>query len=134
MIEDKDLERLASRLGRDAHEHVDADRVATRVVARLREPVLRGDSWKRASWLALAAMVAGLVVGVGVFSRTPDPTTDRDQAELLVPLALEDLSTADLVDVLDSLTLEAPVHEVSARGFEDLNEAELRELLLMLEG
>jgi hypothetical protein len=135
MVEERDLERLAAQLGRDAHDHIDADRIATRVVARLHEQDRRGrPSWRRMSWIALAAAVAGLLIGITVFSREENPVVTAERVDYPVPLVLEELSTAQLSDVLDSLTFEAPVHEIQAVGFEDLNEPELRELLQMLEG
>ncbi len=49
------------------------------------------------------------------------------------PMALEELTAADLGEVLDSLTYEAPVSEFVAASLDDLDESQLRELLATLE-
>lgn len=141
-LSEQDLERLARGLGREAERRLDVEAVAARVVARLRAPAPAGE--RRLSWLwwrsplllrlaAAVAVIAGASLALrGAFwsaSREPAPRG----AVASVPL-LTDLSAEELVEVFDSLAVDAPVHPGVATGLQALDEAELRELLRRLEG
>lgn len=82
--------------------------------------------------LRLAAAVAVLVTG-GVLVREALENGSEPAAVMIAPI-LRDLSADELMEVFDSLGVEAPVHEGVAIGLESLNEAQLNELLRLLEG
>jgi len=130
------LERVAKVMGARAAARLDVERVAVGVVARLRadraEATRRKRVWWRAPMVlrlaaALAVLVTAGVLVPGVLDHRPEP------AAVIAPI-LGDLSADELTEVFDSLSIEAPVHETVAVGFEDLNEAQLQELLRLMEG
>jgi hypothetical protein len=128
------LEELARGLGQRAAGRVDPDRTADAVVAALqRDGRRRGlGRWRAVAPLATAAAVMvmiGSAVVVGSLRQVPAATVAA-----AAPPELLDLGIAELGQVLDSLDAEAPVSEMTARGWYDLSEAELRELLTTLEG
>jgi hypothetical protein len=131
-MDDNRVEGLAVRLGDGAERRVDLDRVAESVVARLRaEDTQSPTRWPGVRlWRAAAAVGVlaggGLVMRHFTMSSTPEP-------EPIGPWALEELSVPDLNEVLDSLTLDAPIHEYGAVSLDDLNETQLRELLQSME-
>lgn len=134
-MEDHEIEQLARAMGRHAGDHLDVERVAAGVVARLRadRPARRQPArawWRPPLLLRLAAALAVLVTG-GILVRGRLET--RSEPAAVMP-ALGDLSVDELTEVFDSLGLQAPVHEGVAVGLEDLNEAQLRELLRLMEG
>ena len=81
---------------------------------------------RAADRLDVERVAAGVLVP-GVLDHRPEP------AAVIAPI-LGDLSADELTEVFDSLSIEAPVHETVAVGFEDLNEAQLQELLRLMEG
>jgi len=132
-MEDRELERIAARLGGRAAAELNVERVASRVVARLRsEPVVR-RSVPVARWLALAAglvvLIAGSVLVVGPRRSTPTP----GQAVAVAP-ALDELSEPELSEVLDSLSWQAPASAQLAATLDDLDATQLEELLTLMEG
>ena len=137
-MEDREIERAVKDLGGHAAERLDVERVAAGVVARLRADRALGQAHRPAWWptpmlLRLAAALV-MLVGGGVLVRgalrhpTPQPT-----ATATVPV-LRDLTDDELIEVFDSLGVEAPVHDGLAAGLENLNEAQLKELLSLMEG
>ena len=130
---DRDLEKLAHRLGARAAERVDVERVAQAVVTRLRE-----QPRVTAAWLRIAAAIA-LLLGAGLLVRGllhERPTTsavvipvDGDLSDLTADQLRETMSS------LDQLLIEETAGEGSMDGgLEDLNKNELRALLRTLEG
>ena len=136
-MNDPNLERAAQRLGHRAAEQLDVERVERGVLARLRadtaDPGSTWRLWRRAPRvLALAATLAILIAGGIMVRRAVE--RDGPSATFVTAPGLRELSVDELEEMFDSLTLEAPVHEAVAVGLADLNEAELRELLRLMEG
>lgn len=136
-MDDRDLEKLARALGQGAGDRLDVERVAAGLVARLRADRERAAQPQRAWWtgpmvLRLAAALAVLAVG-GAVARGRLHRSEPATAVVAVP-ALRDLTGDELIEVFDSLGVEAPVHEGLAAGLESLNEAQLKELLSLMEG
>ncbi len=133
-MEDKELERIASGLGAGAEEVIDVERVAQRVIDRLRRepaeaaPIRR---WRRAPMVRAAAAIGVLLAATLLTRRVISP--DEASTDSPVPLALEELSDDDLTEVLDSLTYEGPVHPFVGAGLHDLDETQLRDLLAAME-
>jgi hypothetical protein len=133
-MNERDLESLAKRLGVESAERLDVDRVAERVVARLRADRDRPPIWASRSTLWRAAAAAALLVTAGVLARhTLQRGPSEQVANANVPV-LGGLSTDELQEVFDSLALDAPVHEAVSGGLESLTEAQLKELLRLMEG
>ena len=123
-----DIERAAQRLGRAAGDAIDPDRIAGRVVTRLRRRV----PWWQSVALLRAAAVVVLIGGGAVLVRLPWRSHSSQEAPVRVSAGvLDGLSTAQLSDVLDSMALDAPPSTLTPRSLHDLSEAELRELLSM---
>jgi hypothetical protein len=137
-MEDHELERVAASLGANAAERLDVERVAAGVVARLRTDQAQSQAPRHAWWTApmllrLAAALAILVTG-GVLTREAlRHTAARPSAVVPVPI-LRELTNDELIEVFDSLGVEAPVQEGLAVGLESLNETQLKELLSLMEG
>jgi hypothetical protein len=135
-MEDHEIERLVRATGQQAADRLDVERVAARVVARLREDRAAARRPARAWWssprvlrlaAALAVLVTGGILVRGVWENGAEPG-------LMVAPMLRDLSADELTEVYDSLGVEAPVHEGVAVGLESLSEAQLSELLRLMEG
>jgi hypothetical protein len=137
-MEDHDIERVATSLGAHAADRLDVEQVAARVLARLRADSAQVRAPRRWWWaprvlLRLAAALA-VLIGGGILARgalrhpAPPPT-----AVVSVPI-LRELTNDELIEVFDSLGVETPVHEGLAVGLESLNEAQLKELLSLMEG
>ena len=132
-MDDKTLERIASRLGDEAAERIDVEATARAVLERLRSEPERVPWWRQVRVIqAAAAAVVILAAGLLVFNR------GGDEVEFLggevVPVAIESLSADELEEVVDSLFFEAPVYEQVAIGLQDLDESQLVELLDLMEG
>ncbi len=133
MIDNGQLEHLARRLGDEEARRIDPEATARAVLRRLREAPRPGRWWRRPAVLRVAAAAVILLAGaVGlerVLSRGagPDPSYP-----ILVELA--DLGADDLAEVLDSLVFEAPVSELVSGGLGALSEAQLREILAVMDG
>jgi hypothetical protein len=137
-MEDHDIERVARRLGARAGDRLDVERVAAGVAARLRQDGARVRSPRPSWWaspvaLRLAAALA-VLIGSGVLARgvLRHPAA-RPTTVVSVPI-LRELTNDELLEVFDSLGVETPVHEGLAGGLESLNEAQLKELLSLMEG
>lgn len=136
-MDEHQIERVAKAMGARAADRLDVDRVAAAVVARLRADRAYATRPKRVWWTApvvlrLAAALAVLVTG-GVLVRGVLENGSGPAAGMIAPI-LRDLSADELTEVFDSLAIEAPVHDGVAIGLESLNEAQLNELLRLLEG
>lgn len=137
-MDEHEVERLAKAMGARAAEQLDVERLASAVVARLRADRAHAEGPKRA-WrtgplvlrlaAALAVLLTGGILVRGTLERNGSPPT----AMLTAPI-LRDLSADELAEVFDSLAIEAPVHEGMAFGVENLDEAQLKELLRLMEG
>ena len=135
-MDEHQLERLATTLGARAADRLDVERVAAGVVARLRADRAEATRPKRVWWrapmvLRLAAALAVLVTAGVLVPRALD---NGAEPPVGISPILGDLSADELTEVFDSLSIEAPVHEGVAIGFESLNEAQLNELLRLMEG
>ncbi len=134
-MDEHQLERVAKTLGARAADQLDVERVAAAVVARLRADRAETERPQRVWWTApmvlrLAAALAVLVAG-GVLVR--GALENGSESPMVAPI-LRDLSTDELTEVFDSLSVEAPVHDGVAIGLENLSEAQLKELLRLMEG
>jgi hypothetical protein len=137
-MEDHDMERVAKSLGAQAADRLDVERVTAGVLARLRADDAQARAPRRPWWappvlLRLAAALA-VLVGGGILARGAlrHPAA-HSTAVVSVPI-LRELTNDELIEVFDSLGVETPVHEGLAVGLESLNEAQLKELLSLMEG
>lgn len=132
-MNERDLEQLAQRLGSDAAGRIDPERVAHRVLARLEaEPRAARPWWARGPTLRIAAAVALLVgAGIGTWAVLDGPR--ERQSAVATGWGIETLAGDELDEVLDSLSLTTPVHELATMGLDDLTEAQLEELLRRME-
>lgn len=133
-LTDRELERLAPRLGGRAADAIDVERVASRVATRLRSAGAPVRPQPAGRWLALAAGVA-LMIGGGLltFGTEGKPPDTTHPVAVSTP-GLHDLSAAELSQVLDSLAAADPVVVDGQPTLEDLNAEQLRRLLSMMEG
>ena len=132
-MDERELERVAKRLGRVAVERLDVERTAQAVVARLRVEPVPVVWWRRTRVLQATAAAAMILLTVGVLVRGQ---TDRDVITLLdvaVPVELQALEVDELEEVFDSLAVDGPVYELAV-NLEDLTEGQLEELLRTMEG
>lgn len=137
-MEEHEIERLAGSLGDRAAERLDVERVAAGVVARLRAEREQARAPRRVWWTApallrLAAALAVLIAGGTVARVALHRPEAQPTAVVAVPM-LRELTDDELIEVFDSLGVEAPVYEGLATGLESLNEAQLKELLSLMEG
>ena len=132
-MNERDIEEIAPHLGLDAGEQVDLDRVAERVVAELRTKPAPVVWWRSAAVLRAAAVVALLLTAGVTVDRL---VIDRPASvvALVTPVGLEEFSTDELAEVLDSLDQMTPVYELVPASLDDLDETELRDLLTAMEG
>jgi len=132
---DRELERLAGRLGMKAAERLDVEGTAAAVVERLRaDRVARRPWYVQSAWLRAAALVV-LMVGAGLVVRGR-LFPDRTPSGHLVREELQDLSADQLREVLGSLdqTLNDATIEPADDDFSDLTTEQLQALLQSLEG
>ena len=133
MMDDGQLERIAARLGSRAAAELNVERLADRVITRLRsEPAVRRTVPAR-RWLALAAGVVVLIAGSVAVLRHRADEVGQVQAVTVAP-ALEALSDAELSEVLDSLSWQAPAAAQLATTLDDLDATQLAALLALMEG
>ncbi|HWP38521.1 MAG TPA: hypothetical protein VNL18_13305 [Gemmatimonadales bacterium] len=137
-MNERELERIARHMGERAARSVNPERVAAGVLARLRaappetrRPLPLRLFYAAPTALRVAAAVALIATG-GLLAR--GALRDRPEAPALVAPFLPELSLDELSEVLDSMVLEAPVPEDLTVGLTDLTEAQLRELLKLMEG
>jgi hypothetical protein len=138
-MDERQLERIAARLGTSEAEGVDLDHVATRVVSRLRSGEKIPTRRRAWPWLVAAAAAATLAVpgykwlnedgggGGGRGGGTPS-------AQVVAAPELDLLTDTELVEVLDSLDFQAPVTQVVTATLDDMNRQQLEELLAIMEG
>ena len=134
-MDERELEQIAGRLGREAGERLDVDGVARAVVARLRtadeavvvavrpRPLMR--------WLATAAAVALVAGGSVVTFRAGNPGVASPD---VVATDLYDLTAVELAEVLDSLGAGGPISSHVSVSLDDLDAEQLEALLAMMEG
>ena len=132
-MDERRIEQIAPGLGQDAADRVDLERVATGVVARLRAERRFGGTAVVWRWLAVAAALA-LGAGATVLSFRATSQPGITPPTVAAAPLLDPLSADELVEVLDSLTWESAVHEQHTYGLDDLDTAQLRELLASMEG
>lgn len=135
-MDEQKLIELARRAGEDAERGLDTNRVAASVLARLGQPAEeRPTVPARRIWVRVVSVAAVLMllIGSSLFLRGGVEPTVPVPAQV-GPIALDDLTNDELSVVLDSLAFDAPVSQVHADGLDDLSEAELRELLVLMEG
>ena len=132
-ISDRELERLAARLGDEAEARLDVDRVAARVSARLAQAGAAGAEPFQWRWLAASAGVV-LVAGAGFLTFGTDGTPPEVGRPMGLTPSLLDLSASELRVVLDSLDQRTPVLVSSNPSFDDLDAAQLETLLDLMEG
>jgi hypothetical protein len=133
---------LAKSLGAHAELHLDVERIADRVVHRLRrdEPAgfagwsNAGHVWRRHRVRILSTAAALVLISSSGFFLFNREHPESVNAALVVPMELDELTQDELTSVLDSLSVAAPVSESFASTLSDLSEAELQELLAMMEG
>lgn len=136
MNEDAKLQEAAQRLGALAADKLDVDRIAARVVERLRsEPAAAArPSWIQPAWLRIAAALLVLVGGGLVLRQVWSPTTAHGAH--FVTDDLSDLSADQLRDVLATLdeTLDLRSTTLPEADLEDLDAQQLQAVLRSLEG
>ncbi|HET7039881.1 MAG TPA: hypothetical protein VFH97_08325 [Gemmatimonadales bacterium] len=134
-MDERELERIAGRLGWAAGERLDVAAVEQAVLRRLRDAE-RADRAAAAGprpvwrWLAAAAAMALMVGGSVVTFRAPP--VERSAGGTAA--TLYDLSRDELAEVLDSLSWAEPVSSRVTVTLEDLDAEQLRELLALMEG
>ena len=131
-LEDGELKRLAKALGRGAADGLDPERISEQVLARLRT-VPRATVPRRVlRWAIGLAAAAGLAIAVVT---RPGSHGSVPAASALVSLPeLDDLSTAELEAVLESIPLPADsALHVEAAPIDELNAQELERVLRSLE-
>ncbi len=125
------LEEIARDLGDQAASRFDPNAAAEKVVARLRvEGREKKNRFKATRILMRVAAVAVIAIGLGVVAQNAGDGVDPISA----PVELADFTDDELTEVMDSLFLEEPVYELASGDLYDLNEAELAELLELMEG
>lgn len=132
-MNERDIEEIAPHLGSDAAARVDLDRVAERVAAELRAKPAPVVWWRSTAVLRAAAVGAVLLTGGLAVDRL---VIDRPASvvALVTPVGLEEFSSAELTEVLDSLDQMTPVYELVPASLDDLDETELGDLLAAMEG
>ena len=135
-MDETELERIASGLGRRAADRLDVEAVARGVLDRLREAgeadrVVASRPRPLLRWLATAAAVALIVAGSVVTFRATPPSGDQAARPAV---DLYELSSDELAEVLDSLSWNAPVSARFAAGLDDLDAEQLEQLLALMEG
>jgi hypothetical protein len=135
-VQDSALREQARRLGVAESQRLDVEGIVTGVLDRLKHERLpkrgRIPVWWRSGWIRIAATIM-LVAGGGLVARLV--LWERQQQALVVD-ELQDLSTAQLREVLGSLdqTLETPVPESGSEGVDDMTTEQLEAVLQTLEG
>ena len=137
MNEDAKLHDAARRLGVQAAEQLNVERVAARVVERLRDQPVGATrpAWMQPAWLRIAAAVVVLVGGGGlVWRQFGNPAAPH--AAHFVTDDLTDLSADQLRDVLNTLdeTLNLGSTTLPDGDLDDLDAQQLQAVLRSLEG
>jgi hypothetical protein len=130
-MDERQIERVAARLGSGAAETVDVHRLSASVLARLRDAGGARRPRPVARWLAVAA---GLVIVAGATYYTFGVGDARPPTlSGVAPPQLAGLNSAELGEILDALTVE-PVSLFGQVSLDDLNAEQLAELLQLMEG
>ena len=136
-LQDEELRRLAGRLGSEAADRLNVDRLASAVIAHLQSDTRPGRPaprwWSQPGWLRAAAAIL-LLAGGGILLRRE--THVRHQAHYVAD-DLQDLSADQLREVLGALdqTLAEPsAIEPSENDLDGLTTEQLEQLLQSLEG
>ena len=136
MNDEAKLHDAARRLGVQAAEKLDVERVAAAVVERLRdEPVgATRPAWMQPAWLRIAAAVVVLVGGGLVWRQVRNPSATH--VAHFVTDDLTDLTADQLRDVLNTLdeTLSQDSTTLPDGDLEDLDAQQLQAVLRSLEG
>ena len=133
-MDERQLARLARKLGAEAAGRLDVEQTARAVLRRVKEEPVAVKWWRRMPVLQSAAAAAVVVLTVGVLVVSQLGSNGSEVAVLPAFTELHALSDDELEQVYDSLTADAPVYELSAANLQDLNEGQLEELLAMMEG
>ena len=137
MNEDAKLHDATRRLGVQAAEKLDVERIAARVVERLREAPVAATrpAWLQPAWLRIAAAVVVLVGGGGLVWRQFGNPAAPHGAHFVTD-DLTDLSADQLRDVLNTLdeTLNLGSTTLPDGDLEDLDAQQLQAVLRSLEG
>jgi len=129
-MDDQELEGAARRLGQRAAARLDVERTSVAVLARLK--AARVAPWWGTPGLLRAAAIVVLALGLGVFYRG---VGGGATTVAVASPELQTLSDDELLEVLDSLVVEAPVaYRSGIPGLADLDEKQLNELLKEMEG
>ncbi len=131
-VRDEDIERIAAGLGRETAEQVDVDRIAVGVVERLR--ARDGIERPRRTFRRLAIAAALALAAGTTFISVRTGSVSGDPEQIAAAPLLDQLLAEELAEVLDSLSLRAPVSEQLGSGLDDLDERQLEELLATMEG
>ncbi|HKI95859.1 MAG TPA: hypothetical protein VJ992_11280 [Gemmatimonadales bacterium] len=137
-VDERDLERMAARLGVAAAERLDVDATAEAVLRRLRAerplPLRLIRRWRPI--VAIAATLTVAALGGGLIYRASTGAEPGPMVTVQPPTvpSIEALSAPQLDQVLDSLDIEAPAHEHLAASIEDLDASQLKDLLQRMEG
>lgn len=138
MNEDAKLHDAARRLGVQAAEKLDVERVAATVLERLRRAPARvtRPAWMQPAWLRIAAAVVVLVGGGLVWRQLRSPTGEAPHGAHFVTDDLTDLSADQLQDVLNTLdeTLNLGSTTLPDGDLDDLDAQQLQAVLRSLEG
>lgn len=136
-LQDEELRRLAGRLGSEAADRLNVDRLASAVVAHLQSHTRPGRPaprwWSQPGWLRIAAAIL-LMAGGGILLRQAIRVTHQAR---YVADDLQDLSADQLREVLGALdqTLAEPsAIEPSETDLDGLTTEQLEQLLQSLEG
>ena len=136
MNDDNTLHDSARRLGAAAADKLDVERIAARVVERLRHEPARAarPAWIQPAWLRIAAAVLVLAGGGLVLRQVLSPTQTHGAHYVTDDLA--DLNADQLHDVLNTLdeTLDLGSTTLPEADLEDLDAQQLRAVLRSLEG
>ena len=137
-LHDAKLHAAAQQLGSGAAEKLNVERVAARVVERLREAPADATrpTWLQPAWLRIAAAVVLLVGGGLVWRQFGNPTGGTPHAAHFVTDDLTDLSPDQLRDVLNTLdeTLNLGSTTLPDGDLDDLDAQQLQAVLRSLEG
>lgn len=131
-MEETRFEDLARDLGRRAAARIDPDVVARGVLLRLRRQTARRVWWRMPALQAAAVVV--LFVGGSLLLGRDVLWPDNEEELLPLPVELSGLGSEALVEVLDSLEIEAPIVRLLPVTIADLDEGQLEELLREMEG
>jgi hypothetical protein len=131
-MDDRRIEGAALRLGARAGDAVDVERLSDAVLARLKQAGDVGRPRPVTRWMAMAAGLA-IVAGAAYYTFGVGDT-HAPPLSGSAPPQLAGLNTAELSEILDSLTVEPPATLSGQATLEDLNAEQLAELLQLMEG